>query len=104
MMNAPSPQGRSAAFVDDSRDGLIMFFVFTAAVVIVTGAVALLAVVGTWWMRAVAFAVHVAMTMVVVLTIGHVMTNGASARSTRGRGGRRWGRGRYRLVRSPWPT
>ncbi len=51
-----------------------MFFVFAAAVLIVTGSVALLAVIGTRWMLAAAFAIHVAMTTVVMLTISHVMT------------------------------
>jgi hypothetical protein len=33
-----------------------MFLIFTAAVLIVTGTVAVIAVVGTWWMLAVGFA------------------------------------------------
>ena len=46
-----------------------MFLIFAAAALIVTGAVALLALVGSWWMLGVAFAVHVAMTAAVTLTI-----------------------------------
>jgi membrane protein implicated in regulation of membrane protease activity len=46
-----------------------MFLIFAAAALIVTDAVALLALVGSWWMLGVAFAVHVAMTALVTLTI-----------------------------------
>lgn len=62
-----------AATSDDSRAGLAMFLIFTAAVLIVTGTGAVLAVVGTWWMLAVGFALHVAVTFVVMLTIVEVM-------------------------------
>jgi membrane protein implicated in regulation of membrane protease activity len=50
-----------------------MFLIFAAAVLIVTGAVALVALVGAWSMLGVAFAIHVIMTTVVVLTILYVM-------------------------------
>jgi len=70
-------QTRSVAGPDDSGAGLAMFLIFTAAVLIVTGAVAVVALVGTWWMLAVGFAVHVAMTIVVVLTIVEVMAGHA---------------------------
>ena len=70
-------QTRSVAGPDDSGAGLAMFLIFTAAVLIVTGAVAVVALVGTWWMLAVGFAVHVAMTIVVVLTIVEVMAGRA---------------------------
>jgi hypothetical protein len=53
-MTDPVPESRSVILTDDSSDGLTMFFVFTAAVLIATGAVALLAVIGTWWMLAAA--------------------------------------------------
>ena len=58
---------------DDSPQGLAMFVIFTAAVLFVTGAVALLALVGSWWMLGLAFAIHAAATAVVMLTILHVM-------------------------------
>jgi membrane protein implicated in regulation of membrane protease activity len=50
-----------------------MLLIFTAAALIVTGAVWALAAVGGWWMLGVAFAVHVAMTAVVALEVVHVI-------------------------------
>ena len=58
---------------DDTGQGLAMLVTFTGAVLFVTGAVALLALVGSWWMLGVAFAIHAATTAVVVLTLLHVM-------------------------------
>ena len=55
--------------------GLAMFLIFAAAALIVTGAVALLALVGSWWTLGVAFAVHVAMTALVTLTIVGAMND-----------------------------
>jgi membrane protein implicated in regulation of membrane protease activity len=68
-MNAPAADTTSGALADDRGDGLAMFLIFAAAALIVTGAVALLALVGSWWMLSVAFAVDVAITAVVTLTI-----------------------------------
>jgi hypothetical protein len=68
-MTAPPADTTSGALADDRGDGLAMFLIFAAAALIVTGAVALLALVDSWWMLGVAFAVHVAMTAVVTLTI-----------------------------------
>ncbi len=65
--------GRRLPGADDTGLGLTMFVIFTAAALIVTGAVALLALVGSWWMLAVAFALHVAMTSVVTLAISHAL-------------------------------
>lgn len=67
-----------SAVVDDSRGGLAMFLIFTAAVLIVTGAVAIVALVGSWWILGVAFAVHVLMTAVVIATIWAVMSGRAA--------------------------
>ncbi len=50
-----------------------MLVIFMGAVLFVTGAVALLALVGSWWILGVAFAIHAATTAVVMLTILHVM-------------------------------
>ena len=72
MINLPTPTDPPGS-QDDSASGEAMSLIFTGAVLIVTGAVALLAVVGTWWMLGVAFAIHVTMTTVVVLTILYVM-------------------------------
>ena len=68
-MNDRAADTTPGALADDRGDGLAMFLIFAAAALIVTGAVALLAVVGSWWMLGVAFAVHVAMTAAVTLTI-----------------------------------
>ena len=69
---APEPE-------DDSAQGLAMLLVFTGAVLFVTGAVALLALVGSWWMLGVAFAIHAATTAVVLLTLLHVMAGSRRA-------------------------
>jgi hypothetical protein len=68
--------------LDDTGTGLAMFVIFTAAALILTGAVALLALVGSWWMLGVAFAVHVAMTAVVTLTIVGAMSGSPYGIST----------------------
>jgi hypothetical protein len=85
MITSKPPDTRPAGLADDTGDGLLMFFVFTAAVLISTGAVALIAVVGTWWMLGFGFAIHVIMTLVVVLTIVHVMVGRARAITGRNR-------------------
>lgn len=72
MSDAPADP-RASEPADDSGQGLAMFVIFTGAVLIVTGAVALLALVNSWWMLGVAFVVHVAMTAIVVLAILHAM-------------------------------
>jgi hypothetical protein len=64
---------RASESADDSGEGLAMFVIFTGAVLIVTGAVALLALVDSWWMLGLAFGVHLAMTAAVVLAIFHAM-------------------------------
>jgi hypothetical protein len=84
MSDAPADRRGSEA-ADDSGQGLAMFVIFTGAVLIVTGAVALLAVVGSWWMLGVAFAVHVTMTVVVVLTILYAMGGRTRATADRDR-------------------
>ena len=73
-MIAPNPlDTRTAGSADDSGAGLLMFFVFIAAVLTSTGAVALIALAGTWWVLGLSFAIHAVMTALVVLTIVHVM-------------------------------
>lgn len=72
-MTSPNLNTGPAGLADDTGDGLLMFFVFTAAVLISTRAVGLIGVVGTWWMLGAGFGIHVIMTVVVVLTIVHVM-------------------------------
>jgi membrane protein implicated in regulation of membrane protease activity len=68
---------------DDSGAGLVMFVIFTAAALVVTGAVALVALVDTWWILGVAFTIHVLMTIVVVATIVSATNGRASAESDR---------------------
>lgn len=65
-MTSPSHE-RPAA--DDSTDGLAMFVTFIAAVLIVTGAVGLLAVLPTWWMLAIALGVHAVGTIIVYVLV-----------------------------------
>lgn len=72
----------SDATDDDSSAGLAMFLIFCSAVLFVTGGVAVVALVGTWWMLGLAFGIHVLMTAVVVLTIVLVM-DGRSRTTTR---------------------
>ena len=84
-MTRPDPNTRPAGPADDTGGGLLMFLVFTAAVLVSTGAVALIALVGTWWMLGFGFALHVAMTALVVLTIIHVMDGRARAIADRDR-------------------
>lgn len=83
MNDAPPDPASEPA--DDSGQGLAMFVIFTGAVLIVTGAVALLALVGSWWMLGVAFAVYLAMTVVVLLTILHTMAGRTRATVARDR-------------------
>jgi fatty acid desaturase len=105
-MTDPVPERRSATLTDDSSAGLTMLFVFTAAALIATGAVALLAVIGTWWMLAAAFAVYVAMTGVVVLAISHAMGGAQPLNSVSKRTPLPPPRPRRFLSRprAPWPT
>lgn len=87
-MSEPRHTSQPSEAVDDSGAGLAMFVIFTTGVLIVTGAVAIVAIVNTWWVLGVAFAIHVIMTTVVVATIVFVMngragTDGAPVESRR---------------------
>ncbi len=82
-MNDPQHNSQASVALDDSRAGLAMLAIFTTAVLIVTGAVAIVAIVDTWWILGVAFAIHVLMTTVVVATIVSVMNGRASADADR---------------------
>ena len=73
MTTANLPKTAPPRPADDTGDGLLMFVVFTAAVLTSTGAVVLIALVGAWWTRGFGFAAHVIVTAVVLLTITHVM-------------------------------
>lgn len=90
-MTDPQTAPQASATLDDSRGGLALFLIFTAAVLIVTGAVVLVALVGAWWMLGFAFAIHIVMTTIVVVTIVAVMDGraGTSAERAQADGGRR---------------
>ncbi|HLI60575.1 MAG TPA: hypothetical protein VKV21_13020 [Solirubrobacteraceae bacterium] len=56
---------------DDTGYGMLMFYAFTAAVLIISGSIAALAFVTQWWMLAVVVAVHMAITGVVSSIVFH---------------------------------
>jgi hypothetical protein len=58
-----SPQ--APALTDDTGRGLALFVLFTTAVLVVTGAVALLALMSSWWVLGLAFGIHVLFTILV---------------------------------------
>jgi membrane protein implicated in regulation of membrane protease activity len=74
---------QTSVALDDSGAGVAMFVIFIAAVLIVTCAVALVALVDTWWILGIAYAIHVLMTTVVMATIVSVMNGRGSAESDR---------------------
>lgn len=67
------PNTKLPVSADDAGDGLLMFFVFTTAVLTSTAAVVLIALLGEWWVLGFGFAIHVIMTAIVVLTIVQMM-------------------------------
>ncbi|MGH2889846.1 MAG: hypothetical protein ACRDNJ_09465 [Solirubrobacteraceae bacterium] len=60
---------------DDSRDGDAMCLIFVSAVLGVTGAIALVALINTWFVLGLLMALHITMTTVVCVTIARVMSN-----------------------------
>jgi hypothetical protein len=84
-MTGSDPHPGPAGPDDDAGGGLLMLFVFVTAVLTSTGAVALIALAGTWWMLGVGFAIHVAMTAAVVLTIVYVMASHRRSSASRAR-------------------
>src|ERR1035437_5281480 len=73
------------AGADDSGGGLAMVVVFTAARLIGPGAVALLLLDGGGWRLGLAFALHVGITAVVVLTFVQLMDGRGRAIANRDR-------------------
>ena len=67
------PSTRLSVPNDDDGDGLLMFLVFTTAVLTSTAAVVLIALLGEWWVFGFGLAIHAIMTAIVVLTIAQVM-------------------------------
>jgi len=88
----PSPTAVSyetlPAAGDDSGQGLALIVLFTAAVLVVTGAVAFLALATSWWVLGVVFAVHVLVTVIVGTAIFTVMATGKQGRPGSGRASR----------------
>lgn len=78
-MKEPQNNSQASVALDDSGAGLAMIVIFTTAVLIVTGGIVLVALVGGWWIVGVAFAIHVLMTTAVVATIVSVLNGRASA-------------------------
>ncbi len=60
--------------VDDSGQGLALFALFTTAVLVVTGAVAFLALLTSWWVLGLVFGVHVLATVIVGTAIFRVLS------------------------------
>ena len=72
----------AAALADDSSSGLMLFVLFTIAVLVVTGAVALLALLNSWWALGLAFGVHVLVTIVVGSALFAVLSGKPNPRNT----------------------
>lgn len=60
----------------DSGVGLQMLVVFTGACLIVTGAVAMLALIDSWWVLGLAFGVHIVMTSFVGFAVFNALADG----------------------------
>lgn len=89
------------ASVDDSGQGQALFVLFTMAVLIVTGAVALLALVTSWWVLGLAFAVHVLFTVIVGTAVFMVLGTSRPPLSRDDRARLEGAPGREKLNRSP---
>jgi hypothetical protein len=76
---------RTLALVDDRGVGLAMFVTFTAAILIVTGAVAMLALTSTWWVLGLAFGIHVLMTAAVSFVVFSALDGGTRRPGSHGR-------------------
>lgn len=66
--------------VDDSGQGQTLFVLFVMAALFVTGAVALLALVSSWWMLGLAFGLHVLATTVVSAAVFSAFGSGRLGR------------------------
>jgi hypothetical protein len=66
-MNENPAEITTVPVADEAAIGLQMFVIFTTAILIVTGAVAMLALIDSWWVLGLAFGIHVIMTTVVAL-------------------------------------
>lgn len=61
---------------DDSGRGQALFFLFVGAVALVTGAVAALALLGSWWLLGVVFGVHLVVTLIVGAAVFAILGDG----------------------------
>lgn len=61
---------------DDSGRGQALFFLFVGAVALVTGAVAALALLGSWWLLGVVFGVHLLVTLIVGAAVFAILGDG----------------------------
>ena len=75
-MNKNTAEITTLAPGDDRGTGLAMFLIFATAVLIVTGAVAILALINTWWVLGLAFGIHVLMTTVVSFVVFSALSPG----------------------------
>lgn len=78
-MNDNTTSITSHALRDDRGTGLAMFVIFTAACLIVTGAVAMLALINTWWVLGLAFGIHVIMTACVGFAVFNALSDHSRA-------------------------
>lgn len=67
---------------DDSGQGLALFVLFTIAVLVVTSAVGFLALLTSWWVLGVVFAVHVLVTVIVGTAVFNVLSTGKPSLAT----------------------
>ena len=78
-MSETATDSSTIALADDRSTGLAMFVIFIVACLVVTGAVAMLALIDTWWVLGLAFGTQVIMTIVVGFTIFNGLGDGALA-------------------------
>lgn len=74
-MNERAAEG--GGLPDDRGTGLLLFVVFAVACLTVTGAVAMLALMDTWWVLGFAFGIDLVMTVVVWFTVLNALDSGA---------------------------
>lgn len=100
VVSDPAP----TAVDDDSGLGLTLFVVFVSAVLLLTGAVAFLAVFTAWWMLGLVFGVDLLVTGVVGTTVFTVLGDGKHRHRGEGRGHLGALTNLKRPVHSPAPT
>jgi membrane protein implicated in regulation of membrane protease activity len=76
-MTPITSDSKPSALADDPGIGLALFLIFTIAILIVTGAVAMLALIDTWWVLGLAFGIHVLMTVAVGFAVFSALSAGS---------------------------